>query len=356
MSTGMVVNMIRSTDEYVDVKNRTGDINSARYFHSDDAEKTDAAVQRKDAPILNEAGDYVGLQATSRDIIECKQLEEDLRESKQRFRLFFENAPEYCYMISSEGIVLDINNSALMALRYSKEEVIGKPLLTTIYSPSSRRKAKRLFETWKKTGQLRDEELTIITKNGEERTVLLSANSVKDTNGKIIQSISVQRDVTERKKMEEEIKSLAKFPSENPNPVLRITKDGVILYANASALSMLGEWKRGIGQTAPKPWCELAFDVLSSGLTKEIEVKHGNETFLFTLVPIIDRAYVNMYGNDITEHKRQEKILRNLKITKEKVDVFDLIIATLVEHEKEQDSLTSELRIISEQLRSYLDY
>ncbi len=44
-------------------------------------------------------------------------------------------------------------------------------------------------------------------------------------------------DITEVKQSEEEVRNLAKFPSENPNPVLRISKDGAVLYANASAQS-----------------------------------------------------------------------------------------------------------------------
>ncbi len=43
------------------------------------------------------------------------------------------------------------------------------------------------------------------------------------------------RKAVKAKRAEEEISSLAKFPSEDPNPVLRIAKDGSILYANKAA-------------------------------------------------------------------------------------------------------------------------
>lgn len=137
------------------------------------------------------------------------QMEKRLRESEERFRQFFENGPEYCYMISAEGIILDVNRAALNALGYKKKELIGKSL-KTIYAPESRQKIKHLFEKWEKTGRLRNEEIVIITKKGETRTVLLSASSVKDKDGKILHSVSVQRDITERKKAEEALQKAQK--------------------------------------------------------------------------------------------------------------------------------------------------
>lgn len=131
------------------------------------------------------------------------KMEKRLRESEERFRQFFENGPEYCYMISAEGIILDVNRTALNALGYKKKELIGKSL-KMIYAPESRQKMKHLLEKWEKTGRLRNEEIVIITKKGEKRTVLLSASSVKDRDGKILHSVSVQRDITERKLAEME--------------------------------------------------------------------------------------------------------------------------------------------------------
>ncbi|KPJ55188.1 hypothetical protein AMJ47_01590 [Parcubacteria bacterium DG_72] len=133
----------------------------------------------------------------------ARKSEAVMKESEKRFRQFFENEPEYCYMISPEGRILDINASALKTLGYEKQEIIGKPFLTTIYAPSSYDKAKNLFMKWKKTGKLRNEELNIITKNKEERIILLSADAMRNAKGEIVHSISVQRDITERKQAEE---------------------------------------------------------------------------------------------------------------------------------------------------------
>jgi len=159
------------------------------------------------AAIENEHGKIVGILRSGEDITERNRMEEALKESEYRFRTFFEDAPMYCYMVSLEGKILEINKFALEILGYKKDEVIGKPLMTTIYAPGSREKAKKMFAEWKETGRT-EGELNIITKEGIERTVLLSVHAVRDTRGKLLHSISIQSDVTELRRMEEERKSI----------------------------------------------------------------------------------------------------------------------------------------------------
>lgn len=175
-----------------------------------------------------------------RDITEQKKADFELKESEEKFRQFFENDPDYCYMISPEGKILDINRSALKILGYDKKEIIGKPLITTIYAPSSREKARRLLMRSKKTGKLRNEELKIITKKGEERTVLLSADSVRDSKGKLLHSVSVQRDTTERKEMEEEMRIKDSAIKSSIGAIAIADLDGNLNYVNPSFLGMWG--------------------------------------------------------------------------------------------------------------------
>ncbi|MHC4509804.1 MAG: PAS domain S-box protein, partial [Planctomycetota bacterium] len=140
-----------------------------------------------------------------RDITERRKAEAALAESEQRFRKFFENEPEYCFMVSPQGTVLEANSAALHTLGYTKEELVGKPL-ETVYAPESHEKMRQSFAQWKETGELRDEEMVIITRNGDKRTVLLSAAQVLDEVGNPVHSISIQRDITERKQVEEAIR------------------------------------------------------------------------------------------------------------------------------------------------------
>jgi PAS domain S-box-containing protein/putative nucleotidyltransferase with HDIG domain len=179
----------------------------------------------------------------SRDITDRKQIEEALRASEEQFRQFFENEPEYCYMISTEGLILNVNNAALSALGYTKEELVGKPL-QTIYAPESVPKMEQLYSKWKKTGQLKDEEVVIITKKGERRTVLLSAGAVKDSDGKILHSISVQKDITERKNIEDALREseerFRKVVETMRVGLATVDENSILTYVNEYFSSMIG--------------------------------------------------------------------------------------------------------------------
>ncbi|UCH10449.1 MAG: PAS domain S-box protein [Fidelibacterota bacterium] len=135
---------------------------------------------------------------------ELETVEKELRQSEERFRQFFESEPEYCYMVSPEGTILNVNHAALTTLGYQKEELVGKPL-RVIYAPETVPRMKRLFKTWQEEGVIKDEELVIVTKKGARRNVLLSAGVVRDPEGKIVHSVSVQRDITQRKRAEEKL-------------------------------------------------------------------------------------------------------------------------------------------------------
>ncbi len=160
-------------------------------------------------PVLDAEGEVDRLAIYALDITDRKQTEEALRASENRFREYFDLLPAYCYMISPEGTILDLNRAALRFLGYaSKTEIMGQPLLTTIYTPASQAKAREMFLRWRETGQLDKDELTIVSKNGEERIVWLEASAIYDDNGQPLHSISIQVDITERKQAEAEREKL----------------------------------------------------------------------------------------------------------------------------------------------------
>jgi PAS domain S-box-containing protein len=197
-----------------------------------------------DASLILKNGKPHAIQGVIRDSTERQRMEESLQESEEKFRQFFENQPDYCYMISPEGTILDVNSSALDTLGYKKEEILGKPVISTVYAPSSRKKAENLLTKWKRTGKIKNEELTIISKEGEERTVLLSVEAIRDAEGQLLHSISVQRDITVRKRTEEALKR----SEEKYRTILREIEDGYFevdiagnfTFFNDSLCSILG--------------------------------------------------------------------------------------------------------------------
>jgi|GEM_PF-2225579 len=113
-----------------------------------------------------------------------------------------------------------------------------------------------------------------------------------------------------RKRAEEEIRRLAKFPAENPNPVIRIGRNGTILYANQSSAPILTTWGREVGQNVPDDWQKWIAAAFESGISKEMDIERDGRIFSCILAPILAEGYLNVYGQDITERKEAEKALQ----------------------------------------------
>ena len=109
---------------------------------------------------------------------------------------------------------------------------------------------------------------------------------------------------------QEEVRALAKFPSENPNPVLRIGKDGIIIYANEASPQVLQTWGCKEGQRLPDDCYKRVEEVVNLGETADFEFTCQNgRIFSVTLAYVVNADYVNAYGLDITERKQAEEKL-----------------------------------------------
>ncbi|WMW25479.1 PAS domain S-box protein [Methanolobus sediminis] len=135
-----------------------------------------------------------GVTFTALDITDRKKAERAHKLSEEKFRAFFEKNNEYCYIISPEGNIIDINESALKLLGYENEEIIGKPL-ATIYAPELQSRMKEIFQKWQLKEDIIDEEMTIISKSGQRRTVLVSVSKLLDEDGNTLYLTSIQRDI-----------------------------------------------------------------------------------------------------------------------------------------------------------------
>lgn len=114
------------------------------------------------------------------------------------------------------------------------------------------------------------------------------------------------------KRMEAAVKWLAAFPNENPNIVLRVMRDGVIIYANDASMALLRTWGCEVGQLLPEKWRKIVLDIMRSGLRRSAVVWCADLAFSLTFTPIMEAGYVNIYGFDITDLKRAEEERRNL--------------------------------------------
>jgi PAS domain S-box-containing protein len=120
-----------------------------------------------------------------------------------------------------------------------------------------------------------------------------------------------------RKQAEEEIVSLAKFPSENPNPVMRLSRDGLVIYANKASGALLDLWGSVVSGSAPQSWRDLISQVIESKETISKEIECAGKVYLMVVEPVAALGYVNLYGSDITGRKQTEDKIKALLREKE---------------------------------------
>jgi PAS domain S-box-containing protein len=122
-----------------------------------------------------------------------------------------------------------------------------------------------------------------------------------------------------RIRSEQEVENLAKFPSEDPYPVLRITKDRKVLYANSAGSNLLENWGCKVGELAPEHWHKHILKILETDKSKQLEVACQNRIFSLVMTPITETGYVNVYGSDITDLKQAEENLRQYQLQLEEL-------------------------------------
>jgi len=146
--------------------------------------------------------------------------------------------------------------------------------------------------------------------DGTYAFVLNSAAPIRNAAGKIIGSAVAILDITGQKKAEKQIESAAKFPEENPNPVMRVDCNGKLLYHNRAAKAYLGVLKLSIGELVPNQLRKTAIECLKSEKNVDLEISVSDRIFWLTFSPICAEGYINIYGRDITERKQLENALR----------------------------------------------
>jgi signal transduction histidine kinase len=123
--------------------------------------------------------------------------------------------------------------------------------------------------------------------------------------------------VRQRRQTEEEAKNLAKFPAEDPFPVMRFDADGKLLYANAAAAPLLSHTGSLPAADAPPEWRQVTAEALQSGANQRISVEDQGRVFSLVVVPVSGADYVNWYGRDVTERRRaareRERLIAELE-------------------------------------------
>ncbi len=156
--------------------------------------------------VMNADNKPMRMMASFVDISKRKSMEEDLKKSREKFQKLYEKAPTPYHTLNSEGIITDVNEKWCQILRYDKEKVIGKSIFD--FMPQGEKEsAMRSFEkklSEKKVYTELDERV-FLTKNGEKKIFEISDYFHLSSEEKIDSIFTTMMDITDHKRLEEEL-------------------------------------------------------------------------------------------------------------------------------------------------------
>ncbi len=145
------------------------------------------------------------------DITARKRAEEALRRSEEKYRDLFENANDAIFIVDADLHYVDMNKKAVELLGYSKEDLLAMRIPDVI--PSEQLSRSQIeFEKLRSRGSYEKFVGKLRTKDGRWLDVEVNSSAIV-SEGKVIGSRDILRDITDRKKMEERLLRSQKLES-----------------------------------------------------------------------------------------------------------------------------------------------
>jgi len=255
----------------------------------------------------------VGKKPTKKDLeARLARAEAALGETEARFQATVEQAAVGIAHLALDGRWLWANEKFCEILGYSQAELLGRTLQDVTHPDDFARDKAQSEQLLAGDVTSYSMDKRYVRKDGSHVWANLTKTLVRDAGGQPRYFVAIIQEITARKLAEEEVASVARFPGENPNPVLRISSDGTVLYRNKAAEAILRAWKQMQGAPVPTRWRRQVKEALTTGRPLEAEVELGEAVYALTLAPVRDAGYVNVYGLEITERRRVEEARRKL--------------------------------------------
>ena len=254
-----------------------------------------------------------------------------MKKSEEKYRKLVEDSLEGIWVIDDETNTTFVNQSMADMLGYEIDEMIEANLYEFM-DEDGKKLAETNFER-RRRGIEEDHEFEFLHKSGRKIFATLRASPIFDEDGNFEGAMAFVTDVTEQKIAQEKIADMARFPLENPNPILRLSTKYVLLANKASQdLFRIGE-----GSRIPEVLITPVNEAFSKNTNIEMELEIKDLIYNLFIVPIKGKGYANIYGMDITARKDAEDNLSRFVSTvshelRTPVSVLTLSIEFLENH------------------------
>jgi two-component system NtrC family sensor kinase len=139
------------------------------------------------------------------DITEHKYAEEALRESREQLQKMFESVSDGISVVDLKGVITEVNQRMVEIHGFaSKRDLVGKKAFELVSPRDHDRIAANMREAIKR-GKIGSMEYTLLKANGAEFPAELSSSVLKDALGDPTGHVTIIRDITERKVMQEQL-------------------------------------------------------------------------------------------------------------------------------------------------------
>jgi class 3 adenylate cyclase len=101
-------------------------------------------------------------------------------------------------------------------------------------------------------------------------------------------------------------RAITKFPDENPNPVFRISMDGVLAYVNPAAQELIAGLGGTLGEPFPQPWADDLRSAALEGQRRSVHAHSAGRHFELLAVDVPEFQFTNVYGTDVTAQRQLE--------------------------------------------------
>ena len=145
------------------------------------------------------------------DITDRKRIEDALRESEKKYRTLFEESKDIVFIVDVHGKIIDINPTGTELLGYTRTEILAPDFINRLrISPKTRAQFRKTLE---KHAFVKDSEIELSRKDGEKLVFHVSASLRQDDMGRISGYRGIAHDLTERKRLEQQLLLAQKLES-----------------------------------------------------------------------------------------------------------------------------------------------